>query len=173
MTLMAAFISLGVAFGYALMHIPNVELVTAIIFISGFILGFREGLLIGWITEFVFSIFHPMGAPLPPLLIAQVLSMGLTGAIGGIVGKAVKIIDIKATVQIGIAGFVSTLIFDILTTLSFLVTVSSTWKQITTGFLAGIIFYAIHLINNTVIFIVLVPLVLRAALKNRYRSMGI
>jgi uncharacterized membrane protein len=160
---MSLFIALGVALGYA--HVvPNVELVSATIFIGGFLLGIKEGIFVGAATEGIYSMFNPYGTPSLPLWFAQVISMALAGAFGGILGKKIFSIHKKQMLTIGMIGFLSTLIFDVLTTLSFVFTMASSIKQIVGSFVFGLSFYMTHLLSNTVIFLTLVPAVLKVSM---------
>jgi len=161
LTRLSMFTALGVTLGYALMSIPNVELVTATVFIAGVVSGVRGGAFVGAVTEGIFSLFHPLGAPSPPLWIAQVLSMAIAGAAGGLFfGSASPLTPSKA-IRIGIAGFLCTLNFAVLTTLAYSLTVSFSMKQILASLIFGLGFYVAHLISNTVIFFTVVPAVLK------------
>jgi hypothetical protein len=164
-TRMFLFIALAVAFGYALLAAPNVELVSATIFIDGFAMVVRQGIFVGVATEGIYSMFNPYGPSSPPLWIAQVVSTAITGFFGGILGRNKSAMDKKRMLQIGMAGFLSTLIFAVLTTLSFVFTMASSIKQIIGSFVFGLSFYITHLLSNTVIFLTLVPAVLKVLLK--------
>ena len=116
---------------------------------------------IGAAAEGIFSLFHPLGAPSPPLWIAQVLSMAIAGAAGGLFfGSASPLTPSKA-IRIGIAGFLCTLNFAVLTTLAYSLTVSFSMKQILASLVFGVGFYVLHLTSNTVIFFTVVPAVLK------------
>jgi hypothetical protein len=161
LTRLSMFTALGVTLGYALMLIPNVELVTATVFIAGVVSGAWGGAFVGAATEGIFSLFHPLGAPSPPLWIAQVISMAVAGAAGGLFFGSTFPLSQSKRVKIGIAGFLCTLNFAVLTTIAFALTVSFSMKQILASLVFGIGFYIVHLISNTVIFFTIVPAVLR------------
>ena len=84
---MAAFVAITVVLGYVFAFIPNVELVTASIFLSGYLLGSKKGVLIGIVAEFLFSLLNPYGAANPPLLLAQLIAMAIVGYSGGLLAK--------------------------------------------------------------------------------------
>lgn len=159
--LMGLFTALGIVMGHTFIHIPNVELVTATIFIAGFLLGIKSGLVVGLITESIYSLFNPYGAAAPPLFIAQVVSMGLAGILGGLLGKRNVRTETMYYLQLGLAGFVATIIFAVLTTLSFVLFIDFSWDKLLASFIAGLGFYITHIISNTLIFFTLVPLVLK------------
>ena len=81
----AIFCALAVGMGFSLMLIPNIELITVIVFIAGLHLGIGWGILVGGTAVFIYSGLNPMGSGLafPPLFIMQILCMSLAGAIGG------------------------------------------------------------------------------------------
>jgi len=154
----------SIAIGYLFLLLPNFEFVTASIFISGFLMGPLYGLLIGLTAEFLFSMFNPFGAPSLPLLIAQVLSMAVVGWAGGMVGRT-HWLDLPAAVRMawfGLMGFFCTLVFDMLTTLSFAVFIAGgDRRKMAMTFISGMVFYLVHLQVNTVGFAVLVPVMLK------------
>ncbi|MBN1894648.1 ECF transporter S component, partial [bacterium] len=76
LALMSILIALGVALGFAFASIPNVELVTGTVFLSGMILGKARGTAAGVMTEALYSIFSPYGIAPLPMLAAQCAAMG-------------------------------------------------------------------------------------------------
>lgn len=161
--LAALLVALSVTVGYLFIAIPNLEMITASIFISGFLTGPLYGLLIGAFAEFLYSFFNPMGAPIPPLLVAQVLCMMLAGFVGGLTQKLnwlTKPAPVRVT-YFAATGFILTLVYDILTTLSFVLFAGEpTQAKFLTVLLAGSVFYLLHQFTNAVIFALLVPLLL-------------
>jgi len=158
--LSALFIALVVAVGYTFVYIPNIELVTATIFIAGYLLGPSRGLIVGALAEFIFGLVNPLGASAPPLLAAQVVSMAVVGCVGGLVGLWSYIhgkIILRILIFAGL-GFFLTLMFDVLTTLSFAVFLSGlSFPKILATFTIGSFFYVIHLAVNTLIFGLIMP----------------
>lgn len=157
-TRMAIFTALGVGLGYALLEIPNVELVTATVFIGGYTMGKIRGLAIGLVTEALFSLFHPYGPSPFPLFMAQILSMAFTGFLGGWMQKKHSA---WRPWHFALAGIFSTLLFAILTTLSFVWTAHLQWAQIPQSFLFGLGFYILHLVSNGLIFFTFVPVIVK------------
>ncbi len=157
--LSALFVALAVAMGYAFVLVPNVEMITATVFIAGMIVGPIYGIIVGFTAEFIFSLLNPLGAAAPPLLIAQVLSFSLIGLVGGLVGMPRTTKMWRHTVLYGCCGFGLTMVYDILTTLSFAVfAVDGDMRKILTIFATGFVFYLAHSAVNTVIFATIVPL---------------
>jgi hypothetical protein len=143
-----------------------VELVSATIFIGGFLLGWKSGLIIGFLTETIYSLLNPYGPPDIPIFIAQIISMSLTGIAGGFIGK----IQIKPVllypIVFSFSGFSLTLIFDLSTTIAYAWVAHFTGKQLILSLIAGMGFYLMHLLSNTAIFLLIVPGVIRVIKKS-------
>lgn len=164
-------VAVVVTLGYALAGVPNIELMTVAVFVSGFLLGPSLGAAVGAVSAAMFSMFNPFGAALPPLLVAQVLGQALVGVVGGCVGPAL-IRGGKRWISFagaGILGFLLTLTFDVVTNAGAFVVISG---EKTAGNLvkfigAGVGFMVLHLVWNTVVFtVVLLPVLI---VLDRYR----
>ena len=81
------FCAIAVGMGFSLMFIPNIELITVIVFLSGVNLGIGWGGLVGLTAMGIYSGLNPMGSGLsfPPLFLMQIFGMAFTGIIGGLV----------------------------------------------------------------------------------------
>ncbi len=166
LTITAVFIALVVTLGYAFIFIPNVEAVTATIFISGFLLGKKRGAIVGLLGEFIYASINPYGVSMPPLLAAQLGSMGLIGFLGGVAGNRFKgKITFKTLLILRFAlwGILSTLIFDVATCIGFFAVAGFSPRQMLANLALGLPFYAVHLISNAAIFASVVPVLLRVA----------
>ncbi|HOT96433.1 MAG TPA: hypothetical protein PLG50_09000 [bacterium] len=162
--LAALLVALCVTLGYLFLAIPNLEVFTAAVFASGFLTGPGTGLLIGAFSMLLFSLFNPYGAPTPPLFIAQIFAIALTGMAGGWMRRS-RWLARPSWVQallFGALGFLLTLFYDVLTTLSFAVLMTGgNARQLVTVFLSGMAFYGIHLLGNTLVFALLLPALLQ------------
>ncbi len=164
-TQLGAFTALAVTMGYLFSVVPNVEMVTATIFIAGFIMGPWEGLAVGIVAEGLYSLFNPYGPAAPPLFIAQVVSMAITGFVGGHFGKHRSGLTPWAPVYLALAGLGLSLLFAVLTTLSFMPLAGLSFHQLTGSFIYGIGFYLTHILSNTLIFLTVVPILIRVLSK--------
>jgi hypothetical protein len=156
------FIALILGVGYALAFVPNVELVTAMIFLAGTLMGLKRGLLIGILGELLFSALNPMGSGLlfPPLLIAQILAMTVVCLTGTLLQSYIlnwKISPLNI-VLIGAIGFLLTLFYDILVSAAYPLSAGFKPRETIATIIAGLAFSVIHLISNTAVFIILVPM---------------
>ena len=158
--LMAIFIALAIAGGLALAPLPNIELVTVTIFLGGLMLGAARGLVIGAIAEFLYSFFNPYGVAAPPLLMAQVISMMLAGAAGGVLSFMIN--DRQPAMWLwGLIGFGLTFTFDLLTTVSIVLFTGTGAPGFIATVVFGIYFYIAHQVSNMLIFALLLPVLWR------------
>lgn len=159
------FTSLGIGMGYSLLLIPNVELITFIVFTAGLVMGPAWGLLVGATSEFVFSALNPLGSGLvfPPLIIGQVAGMALTGLMGGVLKPFFwrKFLNTPGILALGVTGFILTFIFDSITTLSYPVSAGFGFPQTLALYLSGIGFTLLHQVTNFFVFTLGLPRVLR------------
>lgn len=160
-TLLAVFIALGVAVGYLFSAIPNVELITSTVFLSGYLFGPLYGALAGTLTEAIYSSFNPYGAAPLHLWAAQVLSFAFIGTLGGWIGSFHIQSRTRLVAILGVSGFVSTLFFALTTSLAYFLMAGKTIPILISGLIQGIGFYTVHIITNTMIFALLLPILIR------------
>lgn len=160
-TRIAAFTAIGVVVGLVLAAVPNVEGVTAICFAAGYLLGPVAGILCGALTEALFAGFHPMGSSIGITLLLQVLGMSITGLLGGLAGKLGST-AVKNAVIVVACGVLSTIQFDFLTNLAYIIMAGFSFSQALVVYTAALPFALIHSISNLLIFaIIVVPLLPR------------
>lgn len=165
--LVAATVSLG----YALALVPNVELMTAAVFISGYLLGAALGAAVGAVSMLIYALFNPLGASLPPLVAAQTVAFAFIGLCGA---KAAPIIVTRerrlAAALSGLIGFSLTLLYDLLTSVAaYFVGIGESQMDKVIHFLLGSTpFFALHQVWNSVLFVLTVPPALR--IFSTYRS---
>ena len=159
------FCAMAIAMGYSLMMVPNIELITVIIFLSGVTLNIWWGALVGLIAMGIYSGLNPLGSGLsfPPLFIAQVIGMSLCGAIGGIFKPFffVKKYNLSKFVLLGFVGFSVTFIYDVLTLISYPIFTGLGFAGIIASLIKGLGFTLLHEISNIFIFLITVPRVIQ------------
>lgn len=157
-TTLGIFIALAVAAGYALLQVPNLELITSITFLAGLSLGIGKGTMVGAVSMFLFSLFNPMGVPFPPVLMAQILFMGLTGFVGGMWRRWIRAHAFKPLFVVGLAvtGFFLTLLYDVGTNAGFALS-AGLISQLPKIVAAGVVFSLIHMLTNTLLFAIFIP----------------
>lgn len=165
---LAIFIALAVASGLSLIQVPNVELMTTVVFLSGLLLGSLRGALIGSLAMAIFSVFNPVGVPVLPVLVVQIFSMALFGLIGGLSNSWVGKVGFSPSSMIKSAslGCALTIFYDLGTNFGFAATfglISEFWAIMA----AGLVFSLIHTITNGLLFAFLIPPVVRVAVKGQ------
>jgi len=159
------FVALVVVLGYLLAEVPNVELMTVSVFLSGVILGRRSGIVVGVSSIMFYSLFNPYGPPLPPLVLAQIMGFALIGSAGGILRNSLVEKGKASYLFSALAGLLLTLVYDSLTTVATVVVALGTdgfVKGLAGFFVAGALFIVVHTLSNTIVFAVTVVPVLRA-----------
>ncbi len=157
----AMFTSSAVGAGFALAYIPNIELITAIVFAAGAYLGIRWGAIVGAVSMLIFSGANPLGSGFvnPPLIVAQIISMVLVASVGGLLrswifsGKWTKL----KIAMLGITGGLLTFIYDSLTTLSTPFAFGFENENLLAFYLAGIGFTFLHQLSNMAVFALVLP----------------
>ncbi|NOY76569.1 MAG: ECF transporter S component [Calditrichaeota bacterium] len=155
---MAVFVALAIALGWAFLYIPNIELITATFFIAGYFLGPARGIGVAVVGEFLYSLLNPLGAAPPPLMAAQIISMGLVAFWGGFSRPWVRRLPVfPKMLFLGFSGLVLTFLYDLFTTLSFLAFAGLNKTTFLASVIYGLGFYVLHIIGNFIIFLVVVP----------------
>ena len=163
------FAALAIGAGFSLLMIPNIELITVIIFTAGLYLGPAWGLIVGGTAEMIFSGMNPMGSGLsfPPLFISQIIGMAGVGFVGGVLQGVFMIREysLHKVITVGIAGFILTFIFDSLTTLSYPVSAGFDFSRTMGFYISGLGFTLLHQIANSFIFAIGVPRITKFLVK--------
>jgi len=153
---------MSVALGFLLAGIPNVELMTLTVFMAGHFCGARLGGGCGALSIMLFSLLNPLGPAPAPLLAAQVAGFTLIGAAGALAKPCIARSGARGVAVSAAAGFLVTLVYDVLTTAAsaFVVLGTARFVEGFGGFaLAGALFVAWHVGINTAVFaLAVVPL---------------
>lgn len=161
MTPVAVSAALAAALGFALAAVPNIELITLAVFVSGAALGRLRGALVGLVGMGIYSGLGPFGSGLaiPTLFAAQLGAMALVGFAGGLLGgswrdevSAIRAFAAAAT------GFVLTSVYQAAVITGYAVTSPEFSDGFLAALAANLFFPYVHIIWNTVLFAVLVPL---------------
>jgi len=145
----AVLVALAVALGFGLAHVPNVELITLVVFISGHLLGARIGMVVGAVSMGLFTVLNPMGMPVIPLALAQVTAMALIGLLGGRTHTWVR--RPPSWVRMALCGLAATVFYDLMTNLVMALSLGML-GQLARVLIAGLTFSVLHMISNTIIF---------------------
>jgi len=165
--LLSTFAALAVVIGYMLVFLPNIELFTLMIFLAGFILGKKDGAIIGLMSSFIFVFFNPYGVSPLPLFAYQLAHYSLVGALGGISQNFLRkkeyfkpeddLYVFRVVLIFAIIGAVITFVYDILSTLIGALSIFGTLDTFWVTYIIGLPFTTVHLIGNTLGFIFILP----------------
>ena len=153
------FAALAIGVSYALAPLVNIELMSVILFLSGFLYGTYVGFIVGLISSSIYYGWNPFGIPPLPLYIVMVACMVFIGVIGGLLKlsnkREAKIEMIPSTIcKFALIGFFYTFLFDIVTNIVYAYFYYG--GDILLAFVLGFTFMIIHLVLNTIIFAFLV-----------------
>ncbi len=158
-TQIGVFAALAATFGYLLAPVPNIELLTATIFLAGLIAGKRNGCLAGMIAAFIFGLYNPWGPSPGPLLFAQVVVRGFTGYAGGwfaTLNWQERTTWVRA-LYFGLAGFLLTSLYNVAAALSFVLPAGFTTGRLVAELVAGFLLISVATLSNVVIFSLALP----------------
>ncbi len=154
------FAALALALNYPLLGVPNIELISLILFIAGMFLGYRGGTITAIVTGLIFIFFNPNGPPSILLLVlAQMtgfIAMGLAGAIFGksILKNKNRVVGMTFCAAIGI---VFTFVYDGLTNMAIASGFGPFWPTM----ISGIAFSLWHIVANGIIFGFAEPMIVK------------
>lgn len=160
-------IALSIVLGYMLIYLPNIELITVMIFLSGFILGKKEGLIVGAFSSFIFCFLNPMGSSQLPLLTVQVVYYSLVGIVGAFTCDLLEkksffnsrddLYVYQVIVIYGLIGGALTTLYSIFAELAGYITISAPGVPFSAYFMIGIPWTILHIIGNVLGFVFILP----------------
>jgi len=160
--LTALFAAAGAAGGYLFMSVPNVEVLTLLMFLAGFALGWGRGLTAAAVAGIIYFGFNPQGM-FPPQLVAQILGLSAAPLLGAFFRRLARRWDWRGWTTRSIAavlGMAATVGYDLLTNLAYPLSVGMTVKATFAVLIAGIPFAALHIASNAAIFFFILPLLI-------------
>jgi hypothetical protein len=173
-TLLACLLTaLMYAAGQVLAGIPNVEVVTLLAFLSGYLLGPWLGAAVGGAGMGAHSLFNVLGAVAPPVWLSQVAGYAFIGFSGAWIGPRIARIPAR-TMQAfasAVTAVVLTLIYQlVVNTVSFWAFANRVplWTYVW----GGIAFAAVQLVWNAALFFVALPPTVRVLARARRELAG-
>jgi hypothetical protein len=145
------FAALAFGINTPFLAIPNIELFSFSLFLSGLYLGKAGGTATALVGGIIFVFFNPNGAqPILAIGLVQLFGFLLFGFCGGLLRPVVlKRDNIKLTIAVLlVSGAVLTFWYDLSTNLAFAYIFGPFW----TAFLAGLGFSILHTVSNIIIF---------------------
>lgn len=145
------FAALALGINAPLLAVPNVEIFSLTLFLSGLFLGKANGTVVALTAGIIFIFFNPNG-PQPILFvgIAQIFGFLLFGLAGGVLRPTIlKNYDAaKTTKLLVIIGALLTIYYDLSTNIVFAVIFGPFWPVL----ISGLGFGLIHFVSNSIIF---------------------
>ena len=157
--------AITIGLGFLFMGIPNIEFFTLFVFLSGFIMGKRDGLIIGLVSSLVYFGLNPFGFPPIGIYVFQVMFYAITGFLGALIQNFFQNKDyfkpkenlyiLVIMIILGIVGFVFTFLYDIISSVIWYF--EYPFGDFTTYIISGLVYNTIHLIFNLISFILILP----------------
>jgi len=172
----ALLVALTVSLGYLLAAVPNVELMTISLFLSGYLLGPALGAGVALGSALLYGLLNPLGPALPPLLAAQALGFVAAALGGAALGPLLAGLSsrARAAALAGFCGFGLTAFYDLATNLAsyYLVTAGESSLGLGTFLVGGGVFMVVHLLWNTALFSTAAAPALRVLARRRWELRG-
>jgi len=152
-SIVVTLVALCVATNYALVGVPQVNVMDFIVFLGGFCFGPFTGALIGVLSWAVYGAINPYGF-VPQVWLATMFSESIYGLLGGILGKNLASTNfnderLKLSIFFGTMGFILTLIYDLVTNVVY---ASAFDIPIIVAIVFGMPFTILHEVSNAAIF---------------------
>lgn len=146
--------------------IPNVEVLTLILYLLGILLGNPWSPLAGGVIAGLYSLFSPYGVAPLPMLAGQIVAGGGIALMGTLAGRWPIL---RGPLPFLVAGLVAALGYELLVQIPGFLTFQRglpLWPYL----LAGLPFTGLHLLANAILFSLLGPLMVRLTLPSTPHS---
>jgi len=164
--IVATFSALSLGTNYALIGIPNVKLMDALVFLSAFIFGLRVGIAVATSTWAVYGFVNPNGTA--DLILLSFLVVG--ESFYAIAGAGLRRTNLgqdllvdkspyaRFSIVFGTLGLLATFAYDVLTNFaSWLFKTNSLYDSLVIGLITGAPFALLHEVSNLVFFATTAP----------------
>ena len=165
-SIVAVFASLALATNYALIGVPNVKLMDALVFVSAFLFGLTVGIGVAGSTWLVYGFINPHGSADLVLLAFLIAGESFYAFAGAVVRKTAIAQDLlgrrgpyaRFSLVFGTVGLLATVAYDVLTNFaSWLFRASSLYESLVIGLITGAPFALLHEVSNLIVFATAVP----------------
>ena len=169
--LIAVFTALSLATNYAMIDIPNVKLMDALVFIAAFLFGLEVGLGSAISIWTAYGFINPYGQADFTLLLFLITGECFYAIAGALLSRASVARDLlnkaqsygRRSLVFGLIGFQATFAYDVLTNFgSWVFKTSSLYQAFIVGMITGVPFAILHEASNLVFFATVVPAAIAA-----------
>ena len=150
--------ALCVGSSYALIGLPNVNVMDLIVFVTSFVFGIPIGVATGVLARAIFGSINPLGFNLP-IWVSTVLGGTVFSVVGGILGRITSEPTGKSfnlfrfNLEMGLWGLVLTILYDLFTNIAFAVAFKvPIAAAIVSGWLLPPWFGILHAVSNVLLF---------------------
>ncbi len=170
--LVAVFTALSLGTNYAMIDIPNVKLMDALVFVAAFLFGLEVGLGSAISIWVVYGFINPYGQADPILLLFLITGECFYALAGSLLSRASAARDLvnnarpygRMSLLFGLVGFQATFAYDVLTNFgSWVFKANSLYQALIIGMITGVPFAILHEASNIVFFATVVPLAIVAS----------
>jgi uncharacterized membrane protein len=118
--LIALLTALSVGGSYALIGLPNINLMDIVVFVTSFVFGIPIGVAVSILSWSIYGIINPLGFVLP-IWISTIIGESLFGFVGGILGmiNPNPKQTLRFSLEMGLWGLGLTIIYDLFTNIVF------------------------------------------------------
>lgn len=139
---------------YALIGLPNINIMDLVVFVTGFVFGTQIGVATAIMSWFVYGAINPLGFSVP-IWLATMLGESIFGLAGGILGRVNN--NPKQTMwfslEMGLWGLTLTIIYDLITNLVYAVVFDVPFvAAIASGWIIPPFFGILHEASNLILF---------------------
>lgn len=146
--------SLSIATNYALVGLANVKLMDLVVFIGGYCFGLYVGAIVGALSWLVYGLINPHGFVLP-VWFSTMFAETIYGLVGALLKRrGLKGSMLKKSIVFGAAGFLSTVVYDIVTNVVY---AASFGLPVVATILVGFPFTVVHEASNLELFALVAP----------------
>jgi hypothetical protein len=171
-----AFILAILATNQALAALPNVKLFDLLVFVAGYTLGMRRGLIVAAGAMLLYEVGNPWGPALPALLATKVGAEMGYAVVGAVLRRlltpdGLRLGPSRATIGFVAAALIGTIAYDLATNLYtayFWASLAGSsgyvrWFSVTLFGPGALFFMLLHVGSNVALFPVFAPLLIRGA----------
>ncbi len=152
--LIAVMAALALVGNYALVGVPNVELGSTILFFTGYAFGLEIAIPSALLMSLIYGTINPWGMFIPQIWLSQVIGWSYMVVAGNLLRRDDSDSDPVSAGVLFITGAISTLVFDLVTSIGYSIAFSIPFVIALAG---GVPFMIVHVTSNAILFALAIP----------------